>query len=53
MDERLTHIAELAQRNGELAERNRILGILVQYKEAGWLDNALVSLLVDDICIDD
>lgn len=51
--EHLERIVELAQLNGGLKERNRILAILVQYKEAGWLDEGLAMLLTDDICIDD
>lgn len=53
MEDKLAQIAELAQRNGALQERTRILSILVEYKEAGWLDGGLTMLLTDDICIDD
>jgi hypothetical protein len=51
--EAIQRIIDLAELNGALAERNRILAILVKYKEAGWLDNALTVLLTDDICVDD
>ncbi len=53
MEEQITRMMELAEMNGALAERNRILAILVKYREAGWLDNALALLLTDDICVED
>jgi len=51
--EQLERIVRLSTINGELKERNRILSILVQYKEAGWLDEGLTMLLTDDICVED
>jgi hypothetical protein len=48
----LEEIVQLSELNGVLMERNRILSILVQYKDAGWLDDSLAMLLTDDICID-
>ena len=53
MNENITRIMKLSELNGALRERNRILAILVQYKEAGWLDNGLTMLLTDDICVED
>jgi hypothetical protein len=43
-------IKESAEELGALRERNRILSLLVYYREAGWLDDAFAHLMVEDIC---
>lgn len=43
-------LANAAMENGKLKERNRILSILIRYKDAGWLDPSTAVLLAEDIC---
>ena len=42
-------LVEASQRMGMLRERNRIMAILVKYKNAGWIDSATATLLAQDI----
>ena len=44
------HLIDLAKMNGVVEERNRVLRIILEYKEAGWIDAALAHLLAEDIC---
>lgn len=52
-DELISRLATAAEEKGRIKERNRVLAILVRYKKAGWLDDALTLLLTDDICVED
>jgi hypothetical protein len=45
----IEYLAQIARKVGVLSERNRILVLLVQYKKVGWLDDAIVVLLSQDI----
>lgn len=42
-------LVEASQRMGMLRERNRIMTILIQYREAGWIDSATATLLAQDV----
>ena len=44
---------KLAKENGVIKERNRILTILIKYKDAGWIDDATAFLLAQDIAIEE
>jgi hypothetical protein len=52
MTEIIERLCVAATEKGEVQERNRILAILVRYKNAGWLDDSMAHLLVEDICGD-
>lgn len=41
----------LALEHGMIRERNRILTILIKYKEAGWIDDATAFLLAQDVAV--
>lgn len=50
MDTRIQELIDVSIRNGVLEERARVLGLIIKYQEAGWIDDALVVLLTQDIC---
>jgi len=49
-EEMLEKTKVAAEELGMIKERNRILTLMVYYKEAGWLDEAFAHLMVEDIC---
>lgn len=52
-DESIERLVNVATKNGALQERIRVMAILVQYKRAGWLDEATAHLLSQDIAVED
>ena len=42
-------LVDSAEARGVILERNRILSVLIRFKEAGWLDSALAHLLAEEI----
>lgn len=52
-DELIDRLTDAAERKGCLAERNRVMEILIKYKKAGWLDDSVALLLAQDIVIED
>jgi hypothetical protein len=53
MEDKFKEAMHLATELGKIKERNRVLKLLVQYKDAGWVDGATASLLSEDICAED
>jgi hypothetical protein len=50
MEDKFKKTIELSTEIGKVRERTRILELILQYKESGWIDDALAALLFDDIC---
>jgi hypothetical protein len=53
MEDKFKEAIQFATELGKVKERNRVLKLLIQYKDAGWIDGATASLLSEDICVDD
>jgi hypothetical protein len=49
MDSTIQQLTDAAIAKGRVIEQNRVLEILIRYKEAGWIDPALALLLAEDI----
>jgi len=49
MDFTIQKLTDISIAKGRLIEQNRVLAILIRYKEAGWIDPALALLLSEDV----
>lgn len=53
IEELVERVKRQANELGVLKERNRVLGILIKYREAGWIDQDTAKLLAEDVGIVD